>query len=72
MTERELRLLDVARDAMRFLDYKTSHSEARILIGRHLHNVLLEYDDIEPLNDADKIEWRKRREATVLAGDPRR
>ncbi len=65
MTKREQWLLDIARDLARYLDYKTFGSNDRILLARHLHEVLMEYDDVEPCHDQDRIEWLKRHEATV-------
>lgn len=72
MSEREQWLVNIARECARFLDYKTFGNNDRIQIARELHAVLMEYEDVVPCHQTDLEEWRKRQEALVLVGDPRR
>lgn len=72
MTVREQALVNVGRELARFLDYKTFGANDRIQIARELWRVLLMYEDVVPCHQTDLEEWRKRQEALVMAGDPRR
>lgn len=60
---REEQLLDVARWIARYFDRHPSIGpQDDILIRRTLDRILMEYEDIEPLADADRRAWRARRE----------
>jgi hypothetical protein len=63
---REEQLVDVARWIARFLDrHPSTGPQDEILIRRRLHRILNEYDDIVPLDDADKRAWMERTSALV-------
>lgn len=72
VTLRELQLIEVARHMAQFLDYKTFGQHDRVNIARKLHEALMNYEDVEPCNDLDRIEWRKRRDERLQVDDPRR
>lgn len=72
VTERERRLINVARDLARFLDYRTHGANDRIVLARELHSTLLAYEDVKPCERTDLEEWLKRRDNAVRADDPRR
>lgn len=64
MRTREQRLVDVARRASRFFrtpGYLRGPQED-ILLGRELQDVLAACDDVEPIHDADRVEWQQRQE----------
>lgn len=74
MRTREQRLVDVARRASRFFrtpGYLRGPQED-IMLARELAGILEHCDDVEPIHDTDRIEWRQRQEFESAMPDVRR
>ena len=63
---RETRLVDMSRLLLRYLKGEMDGQHDKILLGRRLHALLLEFDDYEPCHDGDHAAWLLRQRAAQM------